>query len=164
MRYIHPRVMMIAPTDSMLMIGQIALFFGRSIEECSCKFSRDRRLAECVLIAFSYVEVLFCILPLIELVEFFSTNPNLVSLGLRELLELFALVSINPISATFELRGLIELVELSLIEFSFAFANLKELVEFSPVVPAPAIVELKVTDVQLIPEDSMEQSSGSFNS
>ena len=93
MRYIHPREMMIAPTDSMLMTGQTALFSGRSIEDFLCNFSKDRRLAEysfeCVLIAFSYVEVLFCILPLIELVEFFSANPKLVSLGLRESLELF---------------------------------------------------------------------------
>ena len=102
-------------------------------------------------------------MPLIELVEFCSTNPDLVNLGLRTLLELIVLDSNNPITATFELSGLIELVELSLNEFSSAFANLKELVEFSPVVPAPAIVELRVTDVQLIPEDIMEQSSGSFN-
>ena len=164
MRYIHPRVIMIAPADSMLMIGQIALFSGRSIEDCSRNFSRDRRLAECILIASSYMEVFLCILPLLELVEFFSTNPNSVILWLRELLELFVLASINPISAKVELGGLMELVELSLTEFSSAIAKLKKLVDFLPVVPAPAIVELRVTDVQLIPEDSMEQSRGNFNS
>ena len=77
------------------------------------------------------------------------------------LIELVGLVSTNPISA---IVGTMELDELSLTEFNSAIAKLKKLVDFLPVVPAPAIAELRVTDVQLMPEDSMEQSRGNFNS
>ena len=116
MRYIHPRVMMIAPANSRPMIGQITCFISAPFD-------------------WWY----FCILPLIKLVELVSTNPISAIVGVREL------------------------VELSLTEFNSAVAKLKKLVDFLPVVPAPAIAELRVTDVQLMPEDSMEQSRGNFN-
>ena len=49
-------------------------------------------------------------------------------------------------------------------DFRLAIAKLKLLDDLLPLVPAPVIVELNVTEEQLITEDITEQSIGRFSS
>ena len=74
-------------------------------------------------------------------------------------------------SALFVLKVLVLFKCLSIIslddvfnDFRFAIARLKYLNDLLPLVPAPVIVEVNVTEEQLIPEDIIEQSRGRFSS
>ena len=180
MRYIHPRVIMIVPADSRPMIGQITFFISAPFDWWYFCILPLIELVE--LVSTNPISVIVGLRELIELFELVSINPISAKVELRGLIEFVEPVLTNSFSAKVELRELIELfepvltnpisdivgvrelVELSLTEFNSAIAKLKKLVEFVPVVPAPAIVELRVTDLQLIPEDFMEQSRGNFNS